>query len=71
MEKDQSEDLELDGPITLSFFDGIARDFTQGKWKIQWKTVKCGDFTLSCCPATLTEKRAIKKIIASLRLFWN
>ena len=31
MEKDQMDDLELDGPITLRILDGIAWDFTQAK----------------------------------------
>ena len=29
--KDQWDDLELDGPIALRIFDGIAWDFTQAK----------------------------------------
>ena len=31
MGEDQSDDLELDGPITLRILDGIAWDFTQAK----------------------------------------
>ena len=31
MGEDQSDDLELDGPITLRILDGIARDFAQAK----------------------------------------
>ena len=31
MGEDQSDDLELDGPITLRILDGIAWDFTQVK----------------------------------------
>ena len=31
MEEDQLDDLELDGPITLRIFDGIAWDFIQAK----------------------------------------
>ena len=30
-EKDQLDDLELDGPITLRILDGIAWDFIQAK----------------------------------------
>ena len=33
MGKDQLDDLELDEPITLSIFDGIAWEFTQAKMK--------------------------------------
>ena len=29
MGEDQSDDLELDGPITLKILDGIAWDFAQ------------------------------------------
>ena len=29
--KDQLDDLELDGPITLWIFDGIAWDFARAK----------------------------------------
>ena len=31
MGEDQSDDLELDGPITLRILDGIAWDFAQAK----------------------------------------
>ena len=31
MGEDQSDDLELDGPITLKILDGIDWDFTQAK----------------------------------------
>ena len=41
MEKDLLDDLELDGPITLRILNGIAWDFTQAKWWVWWKTVKC------------------------------
>ena len=34
MGEDQSDDLELDEPITLRILDGIARDFAQAKWKV-------------------------------------
>ena len=32
MGEDQSDDLELDGPITMRILDGIAWDFAQAKW---------------------------------------
>ena len=50
MGEDQSDDLELDGPITLRILDGIAWDFTQAKWWRWWKTVRCGGSILSYCP---------------------
>ena len=50
MGEDQSDDLELDGPITLRILDGIAWDFAQAKWWKWWKTVKCGGSILSYCP---------------------
>ena len=59
--KEQLDDLELDGPITLRILDGITRDFTQAKWWRWWKTVKCSGLILTVAPATLTEKRAVKK----------
>ena len=48
MGEDQLEDLELDGPITLRIVDGIARDFTQAKWWMWWKTVKWYGLISSC-----------------------
>ena len=50
MGEDQSDDLELDGPITMRILDGIAWDFAQAKWWRWWKTVRCGDSILSYCP---------------------
>ena len=43
--KDQLDDL-----ITLRIFDGIVWNFTQAKWWMWWKTVKCGGLISSCCP---------------------
>ena len=50
MGEDQSDDQELDGPITLRILDGIAWDFAQAKWWRWWKTVRCGGLILSYCP---------------------
>ena len=50
MVEEQSDDLELDGPITLRILDGIAWDFAQAKWWRWWKTVRCGSLILSYCP---------------------
>ena len=50
MGEDQSDDLELDGPIKLRILDGIAWDFAQVKWWRWWKTVRCGGLILSYCP---------------------
>ena len=50
MGEDQSDDLELDGPITLRILDGIAWDFAQAKWWKWWKTLRCGGSILSYCP---------------------
>ena len=61
MGENQLDDLELDGSITLRMLDGIAWNFTQAKWWMQCKTVKCGGLISNCCPATFTEKRAMKK----------
>ena len=61
MGEDQLDNLELDGPITLRILDGIAWDFTQAKWWMWWKTVKCGGLMSSCCPRNPHGKVAIKK----------
>ena len=50
MGEDRLDDLEVDGPITLRILDGIAWDYTQAKWWMWWKTVKCGGLISSCCP---------------------
>ena len=50
MGEEQSDDLELDGPITLRILDEIAWDFAQAKWWRWWKTVRCGGLILSYCP---------------------
>ena len=57
MGEDQSDDREVDGPITLRILDGIAWDFAQAKWWRWWKTVRCGGLI----PATLTEKLQRRK----------
>ena len=57
----QLDDLDLDWPITLRILDGIAWDFTQAKWWMWLMTLKSGCVISSCCPPTLTEKRAMKK----------
>ena len=49
MEVDHLDDLEPDGPITLRILDGIAWGFTQAKWWMWWKTVRCGGSISNCC----------------------
>ena len=62
MGEDQLDDLELDGPITLRILDGIAWDFAQAKW---WggdgRPWGVAAQSWATAPATLTEKRAMKK----------
>ena len=41
---------------TLRILNGITWDFTQAKWWMWWKTVKCGGLIPSCCPHNPHEK---------------
>ena len=59
--EDQLNKLELDGPITIRILDGIVGDFTRAKWWMWWNTGDKAAWSRAVAPATLTEKRAIKK----------
>ena len=69
MGEDQSDNLEPDGAITLRTLDGIASGFTQAKWWMWWKTVRCGGLISSSCStnphvkAGNDERRKRKKMI--------
>ena len=58
MGEDQSDDLELDGPITLRILNGIAWAKSQGMMEVM-EDREVWRLNLELLPpATLTEKRA-------------
>ena len=73
--KDQLDDLELDGPITLRILDGIAWDFTYAKWWMWSKNVKFGGVISSCWPRNPYGKAGNEErrrfTILLLLWFWN
>ena len=61
MGEDQSDDLELEGPITLRILDGIAWDSPKRNDGGDGRPWGVAAQSWATAPATLTEKRTMKK----------